>query len=165
MDLIGDQYLLYPPLGKASSQEVHPHEMLVRGYKRPVIRLKNWWNLAYSMVVTAHNTDCYLNIAKSTALAFSAQTNRSSGTGGRGRSFCSVQSPCAPCTYSIHVSYLSLKRGRGGGTLKNNNNKKQNQLGHTLKAAKPFRAPRSRMLRKVPTHRRRVSNVKVRDQF
>jgi len=65
MDLIGDQYLLYPPLVKANSQEVYPHEMLVKGYKCPVLSLKSWGNLMYSMVVVAHDTVSYLNIAKS----------------------------------------------------------------------------------------------------
>lgn len=38
MDQIRDQYLLYHPLVKANSWEAHPHDLLPKRYKRPVIR-------------------------------------------------------------------------------------------------------------------------------
>lgn len=78
MDLIRDQYLFHHPLVKANSQEVHPHEILVKGHKRPVTRLRSLGNLMYCMVILAHHTVSYLNSAKKVDLKCSHRKQRNS---------------------------------------------------------------------------------------
>lgn len=78
MYLIRDQYSFQHPLVKANSQEVHPHEILVRGHKRPVIRLRSLGNLMYCMVILAHHIVSYLNSAKRVDLKCSHCKQRNS---------------------------------------------------------------------------------------